>query len=512
MSLRKVTDDELTQTGVKSTFIVDIPGDPTSQVSGNLTAICGWGWRFSCTIDATSSTTSPRLLANDSSAIPWRRVTLFFHPDRIRRADYGRLTFDTTVENLLRLEDALFYTELDLPDNSLNTQGTLLGVYMRRSDITGAATISVSVRFAAGLGISLSRPLDARVETALAETIRGDEVVDVKFYAYTRAGGSYVARPRAMFAKLSLLRGHSDILDAYLEGISAPGFTESRLVDLDGHRPEEDRFPEYDYMSDSDLDTDDEDETDPVSPPSKPELGAPESKVSPDSIPSPTMLPSPRRMGHAVVVKGYAYKTWNALLYYLYTRKIVFCAPGSRNEPGSLTQECSPKSMYKLADAFGLTDLKTLALASLRSQLSEENIVREAFSNFTSLYAEIQDIEVQFLLLHLPHLNEEMAEMLKSICDEMRPHCFNVLRKVVCGTARHGTAGHRVHHTPDIDRTPPRSLLGSPVAYGSPVPAPQSPFFEANMIHMEDLAPEDFPGSPGTFTPQTVSPARRRRR
>jgi hypothetical protein len=105
--------------------------------------------------------------------------------------------------------------------------------------------------------------------------------------------------------------------------------------------------------------------------------------------------------------------SWNALLYYLYTKKVVFRALKSTKKRefakargGPL--ECSPKSMYKLADAvrllniqfeyylslllnpvrplqFGLTELKALALASLKSQLSAKNIVREAFSSFTSV-------------------------------------------------------------------------------------------------------------------------------
>lgn len=102
-------------------------------------------------------------------------------------------------------------------------------------------------------------------------------------------------------------------------------------------------------------------------------------------------------------------------MYYLYAKRVVFRALKSTKKrkptkagpaPGPL--ECSPKSMYKLADAvrllnirfeyylslllnvvrplqFGLTELKALALASLKSQLSARNIVREAFSSFTSV-------------------------------------------------------------------------------------------------------------------------------
>ncbi|KAJ7444379.1 hypothetical protein B0H11DRAFT_2203759 [Mycena galericulata] len=449
MVLHKVFDDELTPAGVKSTFAVAIPKDPASQVPDTFTGLCGWGWRFSSLVESASTTTSPRLLDSNSRPIPWRRITVFFHPNIISQAAYGRLTFHTEVKNLLLLEDALFYKEFDLPDNCGERGGAPLGVYMHRSNSPGPVTIAISVAFPAGLGISLTRPLDARVETALADTIHGDEVVDVKFYAYTRAGPSYVARPRPMFAKMALLRGHSDILDAYLPGISG-----------------RERFTDYDYMSDSDLDTDDE-EDGPISgrlSPGPIEAG----RIPPDSIPlpstdneenlkSPPSSPStaqtfldsipvpstliahpPRRLGRAVTIKGHAYKTWNALLYYLYTKKVIFRALKSTKKrkftkarPAHGPLECSPKSMYKLADAFGLTELKALALASLKSQLSAKNIVREAFSSFTSVYTDVQDIETAVLIQHLPNVTDEMEAMLRSICDGTRPQCFNMLDKVV---------------------------------------------------------------------------------
>jgi hypothetical protein len=160
-----------------------------------------------------------------------------------------------------------------------------------------------------------------------------------------------------MFAKMALLRGHSDILDACehiplhkfallevtpmctdLSGISGQGFAESQFVDLDAHvLHDEERFTDYDYMSDSDLDTDDEEdgaisgrlspgpiEAGPIAPDSIPlpstddeeNLKSPPSSPStvqtfPDSIPVPSTLIAhpPRRLGRAVTIKGHAYKT-----------------------------------------------------------------------------------------------------------------------------------------------------------------------------------------------------------
>ncbi|KAJ7101798.1 hypothetical protein C8R44DRAFT_809316 [Mycena epipterygia] len=446
MALRKVTEDEWTSLGVKSTFAINMPESPSSQVSGALTEICGWGWRFSCSIDATSISPPPILMNTDSNVIPWRRVTLFFHPDLIRQAAYGRIAFLTQEENLVPLDNVPLSKEFDVPDRSgINPP---LGAYMYRSDTIGVPTISISVQFGGGLGMALPRPLDARVQEALADTLHGDEVVDVKFYAYTRRlkGGS-VACPRPMFAKMALVRGHSDDLDAFISG--GEGFVESVTVDLDSdlHSPE-DAFAEYGYMSDSDLDSDEEEQELQVgssgtnvrtlSAASQP----PDCKTIslPASRPTSPAISTPRRMGHIVVVKGHAYKTWNALLYYLYTKKIVFSSLDHPrlNTRVSRIPECSPKSMYKLADAFGLDDLKNLALVSLRSQLSPENIVQETFSSFTSVYPEIQDIEVQFLIEHLPSLQfgstGEIDEVLRKICGGVKPHCFDVLRMLVLRT------------------------------------------------------------------------------
>ncbi|KAJ6456218.1 hypothetical protein C8R47DRAFT_1165543 [Mycena vitilis] len=434
MVLNKVADDEWTLTGVKSTFTIQIPKNPSSAVSGTQTAICGWGWRFSCDVGAASTDASPRILNADSSIIPWRRVAIYFHPDLIRSASYGRITLHTSEEvNLLPLDldGVLFQTELNLPDDSLNTTPPL-GIYMYRSDAGGPARISITVQFATGLGMALPRPRDGRVEAVLAETIRGEEAVDVKFYVYTRAGEGYVTRPQALFAKMTLLRGHSEPLDNYICGVSgAGGFAASELVDLDADAPPEEQFEEYDYMSDSDLE-DEEDGEEQTNAPSNVASASSSStgEISFTVVPGVT-INAARRMGRVVPVKGHAFKTWNALLHYLYINKINFRSSPS-GESASRMPECSVKSMYKLADKFALEELKSCALESMRAQLSEETIMREAFSTFTSLYPEIQDMEVEFLLQHLPNLREGMGEMLRSVCDGRRPHCFNMLYRIVC--------------------------------------------------------------------------------
>ncbi|KAJ7744151.1 hypothetical protein B0H16DRAFT_1560345 [Mycena metata] len=436
MTLHKAMDDEWTSTGVKSKFKLTIPDDP-SLATDSMSEVCGWGWRFRFDIGPELRTTSPRVLAANSSIIPWRRISVHFDPHLVRGAAYGRITFQTAVDNLVRLEDEPPDPPIDLPDDSGYNYS--LGVYMRRGDMDGVPSMTISVQFAAALGMALPLPRNSRVEAALAETIRGEETVDIKFYAYTRIGVDYASRPQTMFAKTTLMMGHSDALDDYISG--GAGFAESKMVDLNVDGSPDERFAEYDYMSDSDLDPESEDEdggvhVDQVA--SSSENSDSHSLISRPSIdpaPSPQASVS-RRMGRVLVVKGYAFKTWNAFLYYLYTGKLVFRPPGSRVPVNTtpLIPECSAKSMYKLADAFGLDDLKSLAFRSLHSQLSAENIVREAFSSFTALYPEVQDVEVEVLMAHLPNLKQQLSNMLRTACDGSRPHASSILEKIIYRT------------------------------------------------------------------------------
>ncbi|KAJ6623630.1 hypothetical protein B0H10DRAFT_776067 [Mycena sp. CBHHK59/15] len=183
---------------------------------------------------------------------------------------------------------------------------------------------------------------------------------------------------------------------------------------------------EYGYMSDSDLDPESDDEDVSGFPTSAPNVPLP---------PSRPPSPEPRRMGRVVILRDTAFNTWNALLYYLYTHKIRFTAgPRLRNlSVRSKIPECSPKSMYRLADKLGLDDLKARSLSSIKACLSRENIVREAFASFTSMYPEVQDITVEFLIKNFAEVTPELYRVLKCICDEERPHCYDVLRKIVAG-------------------------------------------------------------------------------
>ncbi|KAF8214591.1 hypothetical protein K438DRAFT_1926970 [Mycena galopus ATCC 62051] len=88
MVLHKVIDDEWTSTGVKSTFTIQIPENPGSAVSATSTAICGWGWRFSCSVGAASTSTSPRLPT--------------FHLEKLKSLALESLRFQLSANNIVR--------------------------------------------------------------------------------------------------------------------------------------------------------------------------------------------------------------------------------------------------------------------------------------------------------------------------------------------------------------------------------------------------------------------------
>ncbi|KAJ7159561.1 hypothetical protein C8R46DRAFT_814906, partial [Mycena filopes] len=211
-------------------------------------------------------------------------------------------------------------------------------------------------------------------------TLAGKELVDVKFYAFSRRGSGCVTHPQALFSNSNLLRGFSEDLDAML---TEHGFSESAIVDLDLHESEDQSFNEYGYDSDSDLESDAEENSTPVVNKKSSSESEPDGKVASGSK-------SSGRKGRVIVLKDTAFTTWKALIYYLYTRRVNFRPLKSEGpqEANSTVKgpTCSPKSMYRLADKLGLEDLQGLALTAISSRLSETNILEEVFSSFTSVY------------------------------------------------------------------------------------------------------------------------------
>ncbi|ORY48425.1 hypothetical protein BCR35DRAFT_310872 [Leucosporidium creatinivorum] len=132
---------------------------------------------------------------------------------------------------------------------------------------------------------------------------------------------------------------------------------------------------------------------------------------------------------HEFVVTETAYTTYRAVVVYLATGHISFApltstlrAAGAssgdggtpRNlastvqDPSSLLP-ASPKSVYRLAHLLSLVDLQDLALASINSQLTIDNVAYELFSEVTSVYDEIAAAVVAFASKHWAEVKQSSA-------------------------------------------------------------------------------------------------------
>ncbi|KAG2074537.1 hypothetical protein BDR04DRAFT_1048223 [Suillus decipiens] len=128
----------------------------------------------------------------------------------------------------------------------------------------------------------------------------------------------------------------------------------------------------------------------------------PDSGSTDTLVPEPLSSPPPpaQRM---VLVRNTAFPTWASYVYYCYTGQVSFYPlkskdPYSRRDKTIETPRCSPKSMYRLAVKLKHTRLEALAFQAIKSNLSESNILDEAFSQFTAHYPDIRQMELEFLL------------------------------------------------------------------------------------------------------------------
>ncbi|RDB17958.1 hypothetical protein Hypma_000942 [Hypsizygus marmoreus] len=170
-----------------------------------------------------------------------------------------------------------------------------------------------------------------------------------------------------------------------------------------------------------------------------------------------------------VVVKDVAYKTYFALLYYIYTDMIVFAplsssfvarnrAPTSptltpaqpatpsepqgnaasnkrssqqdsaktrrewiqewqKNNPGR-PAPCSAKAAYRLADRLDLRELKERASQHIFKSLTVENIAFEVFSPFSAAFDEIRQVQINFFLTHWQEIRE--SDSMRDVWQQIR--------------------------------------------------------------------------------------------
>ncbi|KAI0075945.1 hypothetical protein K474DRAFT_1663579 [Panus rudis PR-1116 ss-1] len=250
----------------------------------------------------------------------------------------------------------------------------------------------------------------------------GGKIVDTTFILFSRVKkkSGIVEGPRPVYASSTLLRHASP----YFEGLLAGGFRESKS----GSASIPESTNEYDYLSDSDLESDlDEEEAHNRSLDDAGDSTAnlPKAHESPDS--DPTAEPSDttsssstianrsdlgsKFTGRVIVIPDVAFTTWRALIYYLGTDDITFRSlksTGNDRESNQATLTppvCSPKSMYRLCDRLHIEPLRKKALDAIRAQLSPKNIFHEMFSPYTSRYPDVQEVEVLFAYTKRQELN-----------------------------------------------------------------------------------------------------------
>ncbi|KIY63321.1 hypothetical protein CYLTODRAFT_426202 [Cylindrobasidium torrendii FP15055 ss-10] len=301
------------------------------------------------------------------------------------------------------------------------------------------------------IAIKLCQPRAAAIPPVLAlvkdSFVDSGNVADTKILCHShrlRLGEPHT--PRSFFCHSGILRRNG--LNQFC--------TENRLEEAEKLRFHPTELGEaLDYESDSDLEEEDDLET--AKNNSDVEAGRSPSVASQDlmdistfdadaqtlhEIDSETQSQQSDSANMRVVsLRSTAARTWSAFQNYAYFGDITFAKLKSSytDHEESIArfkeETCSPKSMYRLADQFGLEILKAKALESIKSQLSVDNIVHEAFSIFSSRYPEILDIEVEYLLDNYSK-NKAIRIAVSDMMDRGgEAHIQAVMKRVLLGIA-----------------------------------------------------------------------------
>ncbi|OSC96618.1 hypothetical protein PYCCODRAFT_1348507, partial [Trametes coccinea BRFM310] len=289
------------------------------------------------------------------------------------------------------------------------------------------------------------------VERALKQSLTAPDFQDVHLYAFSRRtvrpdGSVRIGHPLLIRAVSSILKETE-----YFSNLLTSGFADSSLV-------REYALPdEYDYDSDSDLDEDEEKEDEAVKPADTSEPtqecnekpgGSDDSNHSVTSLSTTSYesvsVPSAERGGQPVIpLRSVAHRTLHACLFYLYTGKTNFLplrsTSKSERQQALLTARedmpppCSPKSMYRLAEFYGITKLQELAYKAIVAQLTTGNMVHEGFSRFFARYDRLREHAASIILRN--HSDSRMQATLHGALDEVllgqTPHAGKLLQSLL---------------------------------------------------------------------------------
>ncbi|KZT65972.1 hypothetical protein DAEQUDRAFT_730896 [Daedalea quercina L-15889] len=283
------------------------------------------------------------------------------------------------------------------------------------------------------------------LERALKQSLHSPTFLDVKFFAFSRRiylgdGSIRVDKPQHVLAISSVMKKTD-----YFEKLLSGGFAESNAirVPIDANFPA-DKAPfsdEYDYDSDSDLDDEEVSDNDM-------DVIRIHSRESEQSGAGPSgsggdHLSFGGVQCQQIIITDVAYLTWRAFVFYLYFGKVNFLPLKSTEDQDraaelerALNDEnavppCSPKSMYRLAEKYGITDLQTLAFEAIRSRLSAKNIVQEVFSRFTSRYERVRELEIAFMRSHYSELGGALSSITDRLVQGEFPYAAEVLKTLL---------------------------------------------------------------------------------
>ncbi|KAI0826416.1 hypothetical protein BC629DRAFT_78834 [Irpex lacteus] len=158
------------------------------------------------------------------------------------------------------------------------------------------------------------------------------------------------------------------------------------------------------------------------------------------------------QVGRIIVIPDVAHTTLKAMIHFLYFGTLNFApvtsagkGPQRSQLPGESIHastirshpwdapRCSPKSMYRLADKFGLTELKAKAKESMKLNMTTDNITTELRSSITSTYDEIRDMMIQFACerSRLPLVIAMIPEWLEELATGRIPRAASTLAALI---------------------------------------------------------------------------------
>ncbi|KAK7463592.1 hypothetical protein VKT23_006938 [Stygiomarasmius scandens] len=464
MSFTKVSEDiwHCDPASVTSTLSFQI-----SDSSGSANSpCCGMGWQFCVSSNSKEGATQHKATITRLSFDPQGFIRLL-SPRNLKisvRADPG-----------IAIPNNYIIPSLD-ESSSSNLE---LGTYSHSENQT--VTFQITIYFPEGFKLDfpprLPRAAPSNVVDVIYDSVKGKKAIDCVFYLYSasaRGGKGQISKPRAVYANLALLRGHCDYLDALL----GDGFQEASTVDPAQIPPVS---WGYDYDSDSDFEEDLDDdflEKQVENKKSASTQNGTKSTSDADTcadVSTPTMeVPKEnssfakcsQQFSRSMVLTGFAFRTWRALILYLSTKRITFRKLSSQPHDLQYLFEfdnedaCSPKSMYRLADMIGLDDLKQKAYSAIKMSISRYNVVEEVVSLFSSRYDGVREFEINHLLECDKKEFENFCQKLSR--GEFVDHQLSAVAEILMA----------------LKRVAPVSSLGS-----SPEPAPappaESPFADA---------------------------------